>query len=156
MILVGLLLVICTFFVFDTATTKNVQPIANAATQDINKQTTNITIKVGGKTITAVLDDSETSQSFIATLPLNISMRHWGEREYYGKLKENLPLAGEAIETFSNGDVTFYTRSGSLAIFYANDDKSKLSGLIRMGKITSDLKAFEGLPMEVDMLIEKQ
>lgn len=155
-LLVSFLLILSALFKFDHGKTEVSQPIANASEQAANQKNTNITIKVGGRTISAVLDDSKTSQSFIAKLPYNITMRQWGEREYYGKLAEKLPLDGEAIETFSNGDVTFYPRGGSLAIFYANDDKSKLSGLIRMGKITSDLKVFEGLPMEVNMLIEKE
>lgn len=113
----------------------------------------NISMTVGDTVVTAALDNSETTQAFLATLPRTLTMNHYGGREYYGRI-EALPENGEAIADFENGDVTYYPSGSSLAIFFAGEDSSSQGGLIRMGKITSDLSAFEALGDSVEMHIE--
>lgn len=112
-----------------------------------------ISMTVGDTVVTATLDNSETTQAFLATLPRTLTMNHYGGREYYGRI-EALPENGEAIADFENGDVTYYPAGPSLAIFFAGEDSSSQGGLIRMGKITSDLSAFEALGDSVEMHIE--
>lgn len=113
----------------------------------------NISMTVGDTVVTAALDNSETTQAFLATLPRTLTMNHYGGREYYGRI-EALPENGEAIADFENGDVTYYPAGPSLAIFFAGEDSSSQGGLIRMGKITSDLSVFEALGDSVEMHIE--
>ena len=98
-------------------------------------------------------DNSETTQAFLATLPRTLTMNHYGGREYYGRI-EALPENGEAIADFENGDVTYYPAGPSFAIFFAGADSSSQGGLIRMGKITSDLSVFGTLGDSVEMRIE--
>ena len=108
----------------------------------------------GGDTvITAELDNSETPQEFLATLPRTITMNRYGSREYYGRIEE-LTESGETIDDFENGDVTYFTGGPSFAVFFDGADSSEQSGLIRMGKITSDLAAFDTLGESVEMRIE--
>ncbi len=116
-------------------------------------ETTNITLTSGDTVITATLDNSETTQAFLATLPRTISMNNYADREYYGRI-EALPENGEAISDYENGDVAYYPAGPSFAVFFANADSSNQSGLIRMGKITSDLSAFSSLEKTAKILIE--
>ncbi|WP_455617955.1 cyclophilin-like fold protein [Eisenbergiella sp.] len=122
-------------------------------TQAEAAQKTEITITAGEQVITAVLEDSATTRAFLETLPRTMTMNEYGGREYYGRM-EAITEDGEAVDDFENGDVTFYTAGPSLAIFYAGEGESSLGGLIRMGKITSDLSVFETLGDTVEMQIE--
>ena len=115
--------------------------------EDTSKSTmestqTEIELAFGDTVMTAVLDDSETSRAFIRMLPLTLTMNRYADREYYAALGE-LPENGAAIDDFENGDVTYYTDGKSLAIFFGNADTSSQDGLIRMGRIASDLSLFD-------------
>lgn len=101
---------------------------------------TKINIAIGETVATAELNDSETSRDFIALLPLTLNMTRFYDREYAGSLSPaELSQNGEAIDDFENGDVTYYIAGNALAIFFDKADESDQGGLIRMGKITSDL-----------------
>ena len=128
----------------------NQDNMAKESTSEDNEKTT-IEIRTGDTVITAMLDNSETTKAFLETLPRTITMTEYGGREYYGAI-EALPQTGEAIETFENGDVTYFT-AGSFAIFYAGAESSTQGGLIRMGKITSDLSVFKALGNTAEMQI---
>jgi len=115
--------------------------------------TTKITLTAGDTVIDAELDDNETSEDFIATLPITLPLKRYGEREYYGhiaKLSEN----GPSIADFSNGDVTYYPGGPSLAVFFGREKESYQQGLIRMGRITSDLSLFSKLGEAPEVRIE--
>lgn len=116
-------------------------------------ETTNITMTVNGTVITAELADSQTTRDFLALLPRTVTLNRYGDREYYGNPGGTLSRNGEAIDDFQNGDVTFYPPSGNLAIFFGNEDSSSQYGLIRMGKITSDLNVFEAFGQSIEMSI---
>ena len=115
-------------------------------------EATEIVLDFVGNQVTAVLDHSETTQAFLARLPLTVSMNRYGDREYYAAIPE-LPENGEAIPDFENGDITYYTTGKSLAIFFGNADSSSQTDLIRIGRITSDLEIFQKLPDTVDVTI---
>ena len=124
--------------------------------QDLNPQEnmnmTEIIMKFGETEITAVLDDSETSKAFLDLLPLTLNMRRYADREYYAAI-EQLPENGAFIPDFENGDVTYYTAGKSLAVFFGNAGNSSQNGLIRMGRITSDLSLFENINDSVTVTI---
>lgn len=105
---------------------------------------TTVILDFDGTIVTAVLDNSETSQAFLERLPLTLTMNRYGDREYYAAIPE-LPESGEAIPDYENGDVTYYTAGRSLAIFFGNAENSSQGDLIRMGRITSDLDVFDTL-----------
>lgn len=105
---------------------------------------TKIILSFDGTEITALLDNSETSLAFIQRLPMTLSMSRYGDREYYAAIEE-LPENGERIEDFENGDLTYYTTGRSLAIFFGNAENSSQDGLIRMGRITSELDLFDNI-----------
>lgn len=120
--------------------------------QDEN-QATHITMTVGDVIITAELDDSETTKEFIATLPRTLTMNRYDDREYYGRI-EAITENGEAIPDFTDGDVTYYPAGPSFAVFFAGEERSDQSGLIRMGKVTSDLSVFDDLGDAIEVQID--
>lgn len=80
-------------------------------------------------------------------------MNRYGDREYYAPVSE-LPENGEDIPDFENGDITYFVSGKSLAIFFGNEGNSSQGGLIRMGKITSDLSVFETMEDNVAVTVE--
>lgn len=114
---------------------------------------TTITMTFGDTVVTAVLDDSKTSKAFLERLPLTIDMNRYSDREYYAAIPQ-LPENGEEIPDYENGDVTYYTSGKSLAIFFGNAENSNQGDLIRMGKIISDLSAFDSISESVSVTIE--
>ena len=133
----------------EPAQTDNAQ---NDSGSDEAVEQTVIRLVFGDTVMTAALDDSETSQAFIKMLPLTLTMNRYADREYYAALGE-LPENGAAIDDFENGDVTYYTDGKSLAIFFGNADTSSQDGLIRMGRITSDLSLFDTIGDSVEVTI---
>lgn len=121
--------------------------------QDNRQEMTEITLTFGDTVVTAQMDNSETTRAFLDRLPLTISMNRYADREYYASIPE-LPENEEEIPDFENGDITYYTAGKSLAIFFGNEGNSSQSDLIRMGRITTDLSAFDGMPDAVTVTIE--
>ena len=124
----------------------------NSTDSKTQSEQTEIELAFEDTVMTAALDDSETSRAFIRMLPLTITMNRYADREYYAALGE-LPENGAAIDDFENGDVTYYTDGKSLAIFFGNADTSSQDGLIRMGRITSDLSLFDTVGESVEVMI---
>lgn len=124
----------------------------SSSSNEADTEQTEIELSFGDTVMTAALDDSETSRAFIKMLPLTLTMNRYADREYYAALGE-LPENGAAIDDFENGDVTYYTDGKSLAIFFGNADTSSQDGLIRMGRITSDLSLFDTVGESVEVTI---
>lgn len=125
------------------------------AEKENSKQTNTTKIKMlfGETEITAVLDNSGTSKAFMDLLPLTLDMRRYADREYYASI-EPLPEDGEVIPDYKNGDVTYYVPGKSLAIFFGNEENFTQGGLIRMGRITSELSLFAEMNDSVTVTIE--
>ncbi len=121
--------------------------------EDDSAAVTTITMTAGDTVITAELSDSETTRAFLETLPRTFTMNRYGDREYYGRM-ESISENGEAITDFENGDVTYYPAGPSFAIFFAGEEHSSQSGLIRMGKVTSDLSTFDVMGDTVEISVE--
>ncbi len=125
-----------------TAYVAETENTINGISSGAELKETGIQLTFGNTIVTAVFNDSKTSQAFIKMLPLTLTMNRYADREYYAALGE-LPENGATIEDFENGDVTYYTEGKALAIFFDNADKSSQDGLIRMGRITSPLSLFD-------------
>ena len=125
------------------------------STEAIKDETTDITLTIGDTVVTASIDDSETSREFLALLPLTLDMTRYYDREYAGGLGEQkLSTNGNSIDDYENGDVTYYIAGNSLAVFFDKANSSNQGGLIRMGKITSDLNALINMQGDAQMVIE--
>ncbi|MCC8157790.1 MAG: DUF4440 domain-containing protein [Phascolarctobacterium sp.] len=116
---------------------------------------TAITMKAGDVLLEAALEDSETTREFLELLPRTFKMQRYNDREYYARLPQ-LSENGKAIANFENGDITYYKKGPSLAIFFAKAETESLDNLIRIGKLTSDLSLFKDLGDNVEMMIEKK
>lgn len=67
---------------------------------------------------------------------------------------ESIPENGEAVADFENGDVTYYPAGPSFAVFFAGEERSSQGGLIRMGKIISDLSVFDTMDDTLKVIVE--
>lgn len=105
---------------------------AKKSEEDINAETVEIKMTIGSTVITATFDDSGATKAFVAFLPRTMTMNRYNDREYYGRIGKPLPEDGERIDTFVNGDVTYFATGGSFAIFFDKDNESRQSGLIKM------------------------
>lgn len=121
--------------------------------EDTSAETTEITMTAGDTVISTIIDDSETTQEFLSTLPRTIEMNRYDDREYYGRI-EAISENGESITDFEDGDVTYYPAGPSFAVFFDGAERSSQSGLIRIGKITSDLAVFETLGESIEVTID--
>ena len=115
---------------------------------------TMITMTAGHTVITATLEDSATMRDFVKSLPVTMKMTRYGNREYYGKVAKRLSEDTPKRNHFASGDVTYWVPGGSFAVFFNDAGNNSLSDLIVMGKVTSDLKAFDTLGESVEMRIE--
>lgn len=136
-------------------TSQNIIPKDNIAHASTAQKETVIIITAGNKAIKATLDDSKASEEFIALLPQTISMKRWGNREYYGKLPSVISQGGYQRNNYKTGDVAYWPQGNSFAIFYNEEGSTAMSSpLVIMGKLTSDLNVFFNMPEVLDMKIE--
>lgn len=94
----------------------------------------NIKITIGDQTITATMEDNVTSRSFLAQLPLEITLNDYNNTEKIFYPDPKLPTNGAPIGcTPISGDITLYVPWGNIAIFYKN--WSPDNNLIKLGHI---------------------
>ncbi|MBD1380971.1 cyclophilin-like fold protein [Metabacillus arenae] len=122
-------------------------------TETITGEKTNITITVGDTVITAELNDSKAAQEFKDSLPTTVSMTRMGEHEYYGSLEEPPTETENLQEGYEIGDLAFWT-PGDLFAVYFDEPEEAPSGLMILGKITSDMSVFDTMDSSVEMQIK--
>lgn len=116
---------------------------------------TAIRITVGEVQLEGVLYDSSMARQFIAQLPQTVSMSNYGGREVYGGIDQEITVEGEGQLRFENGDITYCPSSNTAAIFYSQSDRPDLTMRVYpIGKVTSDLSIFPGLPSRVEITFE--
>jgi hypothetical protein len=95
---------------------------------------------MGGKRLTATLDDNATTRDFVALLPLTLTLKDYNRTEKIGDLPKKLSTEGAPTGSDPNvGDIAYYAPWGNLAIFYR--DFSYSTGLVKLGKLDSDVDA---------------
>lgn len=112
-----------------------------------------ITITIGNQVIDAELNDSMAAQVFKKSLPTTVSMRRMGDHEYYGSLKNPLDVEENLQVGYEVGDLAFWTPGDLFAVYFDEPEKSP-SGLMILGKITSDLSVFDTMKSSVEMRIK--
>lgn len=113
---------------------------------------TAIRITIGDLTLDGVLYDNEEARQFISMLPQSISMVGYGGREFYGGLEGEIQTVGNGQYSFENGDITYCPSNNTAAIFYAQTEQPNLTmEVFPMGKVTSDLSAFNQLQGNVEI-----
>lgn len=120
-----------------------------------NQSETPIQITIGDEILEGVIYDTALAQEISGQFPLTVSMGNFGGREYYGAIDFTPEQAGEGQLFFESGDITYCSRNNTLAIFYAQTDNPDLTmEIIPIGKVTSDLAAFDELPGNVEITFE--
>lgn len=109
---------------------------------------TPIKIVVGSAALEGVIYDTALAKEIMERFPLTVSMVGYGGREYYGGL--DFTPTPQNVEggqlRFRDGDITYCDTNNTLAIFYAQTDRPNLTmKVIPIGRVTSDLSAFETL-----------
>lgn len=128
---------------------------AVAAPPDSPTQTP-VVLEFGDVTAIAMLEDSETTRAFLDLLPLTLPMTRFYDREYAASLRPaSLPATGEMLSDYENGDVTYYVSGNAFAVFFGKAETSSQDGLIRMGKITSDLSDLIALQGDQEVTITR-
>jgi hypothetical protein len=107
-------------------------------------------IQTGEHKIEIELFDNETTQDIIAHFPLSLTMEQYDDREYYAILDFHPSTNGHTIEDYKNGDVIYFPKLNSLAVFYAKEGGEAIPGLILIGHVTSELDVFSTLDEKVD------
>lgn len=79
--------------------------------------TSKIKITINNKTLSATLEDNETSREFIKRLPLNISMNELNGNEKYYYFDSSLPSNSTKIDKINSGDIMLYG-DDCLVLFY--------------------------------------
>lgn len=111
------------------------------------KQNLDIRIKIGSKTVSAILRDTATARDFISLLPLTINLKDYASTEKISDLPRKLTKEGApAGEDPSVGDIAYYAPWGNLAIYYR--DSPYADGLIILGKIDGGLEALKAAGAE--------
>lgn len=128
-----------------------VEEVAAAATGN----STPITITAGDTVITAELDDSDITREFLSQLPQTIPMSRIRTREFYGPIERPLVTQAPVQTTFANGDVAYWFSGESMCLFYADEDTDGTvsSGIMKLGRITSDLSALAQFDDPVEMVV---
>ncbi|MDY4376827.1 cyclophilin-like fold protein [Pectobacterium brasiliense] len=102
-------------------------------------------IILNDKTITATLNDSQTSREFAALLPLTLQLDDYAREEKTSDLPSRLSTAGAPAGTAARkGDLAIYAPWGNLVIFYK--PHGYVTGLIKLGQLDEP----DALPVRPD------
>lgn len=113
---------------------------------------TALQITIGDTMLDGVLYDTALAQEIAAEMPLTVSMAGYGGREYYGGVDFTPEHTDGGQLSFENGDITYCSTNGTLAIFYAQTDRPNLTmEVIPIGRVTSDLGIFDTLDSREDI-----
>lgn len=82
-----------------------------------------VAIQAGGKEFSAALQDNESTQAFLAQLPMTITMNELNGNEKYYYLPSSLPTDSRSVGTIHTGDLMLFG-SDCLVLFYEDFDTS--------------------------------
>lgn len=136
-----------------TAPSSSAPSSSPSATPETSAQETAVTITAGDQTFEATINDSQVSRDFLATLPTTLPWFRNAGIEYITELPAPLTETGPFYTDVEAGDIVYYNPRDSITIIYA--PTSSVPTLTKMGEVTSDLAAFENLPDNTDMRIER-
>lgn len=117
------------------------------ALKAVSTGSADLTVSADGHEIQIRLNDTPEAQAFRKLLPLSVRMGEYGGREFYGPIDADIPTHSAGQYTFEDGTLTWCPTNDTVAIFYAQSARPRLSmAIYAMGKVISDLSVFESLP----------
>jgi hypothetical protein len=136
--------------------TTTTSPAATARPLPPRSGPLSISIRVGRDTAAGTLADTPAARDFAAMLPVTLDTRDLFGQAKAGKLPSPLATGDSArVSQYSVGDLGYWSLSGDLAIFYADDGQSlPPPGLVRLGTVDAQLTAVAGAGKRSTMTIE--
>ena len=115
-----------------------------------------LVLTVGGRALTATLNDSKTAQDFVSLLPLTLTMNDLFGREKFAHLPRAISEQGKRTHTHEVADIAYWSPGPDVAIFYRQDgERIPNPGLIVIGKLDAGADAFN-VPGSVEVKIERR
>ena len=108
--------------------------------RDIRK--VKINLEIGDTTVSAVMENNETTHDFLKLLPLTITMKELYGSEKYAELPVKLSKAGVRRQGYEIGDIGYWSPGNCFVIYYRQTGEI-INGLQIMGKINDNIEAFE-------------
>lgn len=103
----------------------------------------NIVVQVAGRNLHIRLNGSMEARQFKALLPLTVRMGEFGGREYYGPISQVLKVNSPGQLSFEDGTLTYCPTNNTVAIFYAQSARPRLTmEVFPLGTVTDDLSVF--------------
>lgn len=113
-----------------------------------------IQLTANGRTFTARLIDSPAARDFVSLLPLTLTMKDLFKREKFGHLPRAISKEGKRKDTYSLGDIAYWSPGPDVAIFYRHDgERIPEPGIIVLGKVGSGVEALD-VPGTVKVTME--
>ena len=127
-----------------------------ASREDNNNESMKMNITVGGRTVTATMEDNAAARDFLSRLPLEVTLND------YNNITEKIFYPSPALTTTgvtrgcapTPGDITIYVPWGNVAIFCKN--WSQTNDLIKIGHIDGDGISALNVAGDVAVKFEKQ
>ena len=104
---------------------------------------TPIRIVIGDTTLQATLSDNPAANSLLAQLPLTVDFADFGGQEVTGEPTRPLAMKGmPAGESAPAGTIGYYAPGDVVVLYYT--DVGRYNGIVRLGRIDSDLSVLKG------------
>jgi hypothetical protein len=95
-----------------------------------------------GETLTATLNDNETTRDFVSLLPLTLKMKDLFGREKYGSLPRAIASGGTRQKDYELGQVIYWSPGPDVAIYYKDDGEAIPDpGIIVIGKVDAGIES---------------
>jgi hypothetical protein len=135
-VLIALALAGCTGGPSESGATSSPAPAASSTepgpTQTPGSATTPIVMEIDGQTIAGEIDDSATSRSLLAQLPLTLGFDDFGGHEKFAELPEPLDLAGAPAGSDAEpSTIGYYVPDQRLILYY--DHVAYYEGIVPIG-----------------------
>jgi hypothetical protein len=140
----------------DAASDSTTSPAAIVSASPERTGALRIAIRIGGDTAMGTLADTSAARGFAAMLPVTIDTRDLFGQAKAGELPRALAADDTAgVSGYAVGDLGYWSPSGDLAIFYADDGQSlPPPGLVRLGTVDTELTAVADAGNRSRMTIE--
>jgi hypothetical protein len=113
-----------------------------------------ISLTLPDETLTATLNDSETSRDFASLLPLTLTMRDLFGREKYAHLPRVLAKGGGRQYTYEVGQLIYWSPGPDVAVYYRDDgERIPNPGIIVLGTVDFNVEALH-VPGSVRVTID--
>ena len=119
--------------------------VLGAAQKGSSEDSTKIALTIGNKIIPAILYNNSPAKDFMARLPVTVFLNR-GPIDYCGGI-DPLNYGEDNVQTgYHNGDLAYWIPGQDFVIFIEKEEtSSKVSDLVIIGKITSDIREVRSL-----------